>query len=253
MYPDPMNRITADNDSRVPPPLSEDTAEGTLIISAGYGNRAYPLPGVRAEIYVPAEEDTPDDKREQLYAVRQTEESGIAPPLTIPAPDASLSETPGSMVLPYTLVRIRINEYLQVHKLSQLGARKHEYSLHDYNGSGMDRNRFVKSRMLREIVYGGFYAPSFSQSRKMLRHEAELYRVGRVEIERGSLLMRKSVVCIIIIIAGEHLRAASERFFQFFGESCLSRAASSRYAYHKYFIHIYTVLSAILFLYYCNI
>ena len=74
MYPDPMNQTTADNDSRIPPPLSEDTAEGTLIISAGYGNRAYPLPGVRAEIYVPAEEDTPDDKRELLYAVRQTDD-----------------------------------------------------------------------------------------------------------------------------------------------------------------------------------
>ena len=41
MYPDPKlpQTITVD-DARTPPPLSEDTAEGTLIISAGYGNRA---------------------------------------------------------------------------------------------------------------------------------------------------------------------------------------------------------------------
>lgn len=108
MYPDPMNPIQPKADSRIPPPLSEDTAEGTLIISAGYGNRAYPLPDVRAEIYVPTEEDSPDAPREILYAVRQTNADGIAPPLRIPAPDAALSESPGSTVLPYSLVRIRV-------------------------------------------------------------------------------------------------------------------------------------------------
>lgn len=108
MYPDPKLAQNTANDSRTPPPLSEDTAEGTLIISAGYGNRAYPLGGVRAEIYVPTEESSPDAPGEVLYAVRETDESGIAPPLTVPAPDASLSESPGSMVLPYSLVRIRV-------------------------------------------------------------------------------------------------------------------------------------------------
>lgn len=109
MYPDPkLPQTTSLNDSRTPPPLSEDTAEGTLIISAGYGNRAYPLGGVHAEIYVPTEESSPDAPGEVLYAVRQTDESGIAAPLTVPAPDASLSESPGSRVLPYSLVRIRV-------------------------------------------------------------------------------------------------------------------------------------------------
>jgi len=108
MYPDPKLAQSTTNDSRTPPPLSEDTAEGTLIISAGYGNRAYPLGGVRAEIYVPTEESSSDAPGEVLYAVRETDESGIAPPLTVPAPDASLSESPGSMVLPYSLVRIRV-------------------------------------------------------------------------------------------------------------------------------------------------
>ena len=108
MYPDPMNQTATAVAGRTPPPLSEDTAVGTLVISAGYGSRAYPLSGVRAEIYVPTEEDGPDAPREVLYAVRETDDSGIAAPLQIPAPDASLSESPGSMVLPYSLVRIRV-------------------------------------------------------------------------------------------------------------------------------------------------
>ena len=100
MYPDPKLPQNTADPTRVPPPLSDDTAVGTLIISAGYGNRAYPLGGVRAEIYVPAEENTSDTPREVLYAVRETDESGIAPPLTVPAPDAALSESPGSAYLP---------------------------------------------------------------------------------------------------------------------------------------------------------
>lgn len=107
MYPDPT-MTPQPSDSRTPPPLSEDTAVGTLVISAGYGNRAFPLAGVRAEIYVPSEETAPDAPGEVLYAVRETDDSGIAPPLTVPAPDASYSETPGSAYLPYSLVRIRV-------------------------------------------------------------------------------------------------------------------------------------------------
>ncbi len=117
MYPDPAitqnqtlppRDVPAVPDTRLPPPLSEDTAVGTLVISAGYGNRAFPLSDVRAEIYVLTEESTPEAPGEILYAVRQTDASGIAPPLTVPAPDASLSESPGSAVLPYSLVRIRV-------------------------------------------------------------------------------------------------------------------------------------------------
>ncbi len=108
MYPDLNNTQNTPTDTRVPPPMSDDTSEGTLIISAGYGNRAYPLGGVRAEVYVPAEESTPNAPREVLFAVRETDESGIGPPLTVPAPDAALSESPGSPYLPYSLVRIRV-------------------------------------------------------------------------------------------------------------------------------------------------
>lgn len=111
MYPDPMNQPTPSApsaDTRTPPPFSEDTAVGTLIISAGYGNRAFPLAGVRAEIYVPAEESGSDTQKETLYAVRETDASGIAPPLTVPAPDAALSESPGSAFLPFSVVRIRV-------------------------------------------------------------------------------------------------------------------------------------------------
>ncbi|MBO5649328.1 MAG: hypothetical protein J6S76_05390 [Clostridia bacterium] len=93
-------------DPRPMVPPEEDSAVGTLIISAGTGGRAYPLPGVRAEIFIDNGTGT-----EELYAVRETGESGIAPPLAVPAPDASLSETPGAAVLPYTVVRIRA--YLQ--------------------------------------------------------------------------------------------------------------------------------------------
>ena len=108
MYPDPKITTDTEHDNRVPPPLSEDTAEGTLIISAGYGNRAFPLGGVRAEIYVPREDDDPGAPADILYAVRETDASGIAPPLTVPAPDAALSESPGSMVLPFSVVRVRV-------------------------------------------------------------------------------------------------------------------------------------------------
>ena len=108
MYPDPKIIADTETDSRIPPPLSEDTAEGTLIISAGYGNRAFPLGGVRAEIYVPREDDDPNAPADILYAVRVTDDSGIAPPLMIPAPDAALSESPGSMVLPFSVVRVRV-------------------------------------------------------------------------------------------------------------------------------------------------
>ena len=89
-------------DDRPMPPLSEDTSVGTLIISAGTGGRAYPLSGVRAEIFA---ED--EDGLETLFAVRETQASGIAPPLTVPTPDATLSESPDAPVLPYTVVRIR--------------------------------------------------------------------------------------------------------------------------------------------------
>ena len=104
MYPDQPNN-TAQTAPHLPPPLSEDTAAGTLVISAGYGNRAYPLAGVRAEIYAPSEDE---EDSWTLYALRQTDESGTAMPLTVPAPDATLSETPGSNVLPFSIVRIRV-------------------------------------------------------------------------------------------------------------------------------------------------
>ncbi|MBE6657800.1 MAG: hypothetical protein E7604_05070 [Ruminococcaceae bacterium] len=108
MYPDPQNPSVPVPDTRVPPPLSDDTASGTLIITAGYGGRAFPLANVRAEVYVPAEESDPTAPGEVLYAVRETDESGIAPPLTVPAPDAALSESPGSAFLPFSIVRIRV-------------------------------------------------------------------------------------------------------------------------------------------------
>lgn len=109
MYPDPMYQpIPPADDRRTSPPLSEDTSSGTLVISAGYGNRAFPLPGVRAEIYVPAEPSGEETPSEVLFAVRETDASGIAPPLTVPAPDASYSEAPGSLFLPFTVLRVRV-------------------------------------------------------------------------------------------------------------------------------------------------
>lgn len=105
MYPDSIRSNQAlPVDPRLPPPLSEDTAEGILIISAGCANRAYPLSDVLAEVYVPSEDES---GAWVLYAVRRTDASGIAPPITVPAPDAALSESPGSPVLPFSVVRIR--------------------------------------------------------------------------------------------------------------------------------------------------
>ena len=89
---------------RVSPPISEDSASGTLVVSAGTGGKAYPLSGVRIEIYLPDEDGTP-----VLLRTQQTDESGLAEAVTIAAPDASASESPDADApyLPYTTAQVR--------------------------------------------------------------------------------------------------------------------------------------------------
>jgi len=89
---------------RVSPPISEDSATGVLVVSAGTGGKAYPLPGVRIEIYLPGEDGSPF-----LFRTQQTDESGLSEAVSIAAPDAAASESPDADApyLPYTTAQVR--------------------------------------------------------------------------------------------------------------------------------------------------
>ena len=87
--------------SHAPSELFTDT--GYLTVSAGTGNRAYPLPGAQIEIYLPN-----DSGGDSLYRRLETDASGTAPKILIPTPQTDLSLTPDSAWFPYSLARVRI-------------------------------------------------------------------------------------------------------------------------------------------------
>ncbi len=68
---------------------NEQTGTGYLSVAAGTANRAYPLPGAKAEIWISDDDGTPT-----LFRVLVTNESGLTPPVAIPTPPAADSLTP---------------------------------------------------------------------------------------------------------------------------------------------------------------
>lgn len=77
---------------------------GTLSVAAGYANRAYPLPGVRVEIYGETDTGAPI-----LLRSDTTNESGLISPLTVPTPPAADSLTPeDNGTAPFASFRIRL-------------------------------------------------------------------------------------------------------------------------------------------------
>lgn len=70
-------------------------SEGFLLVRVFAANSAYPIPGATITV------STIDGANSTVYAVLESDQSGITPLLTLPCPPRSLSESPGSNVLPY--------------------------------------------------------------------------------------------------------------------------------------------------------
>ncbi len=102
-----------------PPPIGDALSVGYLTVAAGSANRAYPLPDVRVEIYIPDESGTPTLLRSDV-----TNESGVIPTVAIPTPAEAASLTPqdgsGNGYLPYTTARVRLfrNGYYPMEAMS---------------------------------------------------------------------------------------------------------------------------------------
>ncbi len=78
-----------------------NTAEGKLYIVAAAADSAYPVPGARVTVY------TRIGDKIQLNYLLVTDESGMTPIVTLPAPPASLSQDPDNAV-PYAVCDIKI-------------------------------------------------------------------------------------------------------------------------------------------------
>ncbi len=78
-----------------------NSAEGMLYVVASTADSAYPVPNARVII------SSEIDGKSNLNYILRTDESGITPTVTLPAPPASLSQTPGN-AKPYAVYDIRI-------------------------------------------------------------------------------------------------------------------------------------------------
>jgi len=78
-----------------------NTAEGRLYIVAAAADSAYPVPDARVTVY------TRIGDKIQLNYLLVTDESGMTPVVTLPAPPASLSQDPDNPV-PYAVCDIKI-------------------------------------------------------------------------------------------------------------------------------------------------
>ena len=78
-----------------------NTAEGRLYVVASAADSAYPVPSARVTIY------TKIGERLQLNYLLITDESGVTPTVTLPAPPASLSQDPDN-AFPYATCDIKI-------------------------------------------------------------------------------------------------------------------------------------------------
>lgn len=78
-----------------------NTAEGRLYVVASAADNAYPVAGARVTVY------TKIGDRVQLNYLLITDESGVTPTVTLPAPPASLSQEPDN-VSPYATCDIKI-------------------------------------------------------------------------------------------------------------------------------------------------
>ncbi|MDE6729468.1 MAG: hypothetical protein K2J71_01670 [Oscillospiraceae bacterium] len=79
-----------------------NSAEGMLYVVASTADSAYPVPNARVII------SSEIDGKTNLNYILRTDESGITPTVTLPAPPASLSQTPGN-TKPYAVYDIRIH------------------------------------------------------------------------------------------------------------------------------------------------
>ena len=80
---------------------NRNTSEGSLYIVASVADNAYPVPDARVTVY------TKIGDRLQLNYLLVTDESGMTPVVTLPAPPASLSQNPDNAV-PYAVCDIKI-------------------------------------------------------------------------------------------------------------------------------------------------
>ena len=78
-----------------------NTSEGKLYIVASAADSAYPVPDARVTVY------TRIGDKMQLNYLLVTDESGMTPVVTLPAPPASLSQNPDNPV-PYAVCDIKI-------------------------------------------------------------------------------------------------------------------------------------------------
>ena len=78
-----------------------NSAEGMLYVVASTADSAYPVPDARVII------SSEIDGKPNLNYILKTDESGITPTVTLPAPPASLSQTPGN-AKPYAIYDVRI-------------------------------------------------------------------------------------------------------------------------------------------------
>ena len=78
-----------------------NTSEGSLYIVASAADSAYPVPDARVTVY------TRIGDRLQLNYLLVTDESGMTPVVTLPAPPAELSQDPDN-ALPYAVCDIKI-------------------------------------------------------------------------------------------------------------------------------------------------
>ena len=80
---------------------NRNTSEGSLYIVASAADSAYPVPDARVTVY------TRIGDRLQLNYLLVTDESGMTPVVTLPAPPAELSQDPDN-ALPYAVCDIKI-------------------------------------------------------------------------------------------------------------------------------------------------
>lgn len=76
-------------------------SEGSIIVKVYTSNAYIPLADVPVSFFM-----TNENGKRDLFAFRFTDSSGLTKPLSVPAPDAVQSQSPGNTILPYNSVDI---------------------------------------------------------------------------------------------------------------------------------------------------
>jgi len=130
-----------------------------------------------------------------------------------------------------TLVGICVNEYLQIHQVTQFLAAEGHDALNDNHVARLDMYRFGHTVALEITICGLLYGVAHSQLVNLLDKQLPVEGVGVVEIDFPALFHWDAVIAVVIGVLRDNSHAGLWQGLNDISHNgCLSRPRASSYA-----------------------